>query len=142
MKLLRKGNEGGSCLILRTKKLNCPAQLKMVTELKANILCVKFNLSKDTVQLVGIYKFHFKKCKNAKPNLTFFFTVSQNSRSRTPPRSRATRRETRMACSPAHRAQRKRRQKAQNESTTSSSSSDEERFERRKNKSMAKARNR
>lgn len=47
-----------------------------------------------------------------------------------------------VACSPAHRAQRKRRQKAQNESTTSSSSSDEERFERRKNKSMSKARNR
>ncbi len=65
-----------------------------------------------------------------------------SSRSRTPPRSRSTRHSSRIACSPAHRSSRKRRQKAQNESSTSSSSSDDERFERRKNKSMIKARNR
>ena len=47
-----------------------------------------------------------------------------------------------MMCSPAHRAFGKRRQKAQNESSDSSSSSDEGRFERMKNKSMVKARNR
>lgn len=69
--------------------------------------------------------------------------VNQKSRNGSPSRSHSTRHTLRMACSPAHRAQRKRRQKAQNDSTTSdSSSSDEERFERRKNKSMSKARNR
>ena len=68
--------------------------------------------------------------------------TKQNSGSSTPPRSRSTRRASRLICSPAHRTLRKRRQKAQNESSLSNSSSDEERFERMKNKSMAKARNR
>lgn len=68
--------------------------------------------------------------------------MDEKQRCRTPPRSRSNHRVTRMMCSPAHRAFGKRRQKAQNESSDSSSSSDEGRFERMKNKSMVKARNR
>jgi len=76
--------------------------------------------------------------------MSLFFWVDLKQRGDSPPRLRAgsNRRAARMICSPAHRTLRKRRQRAQNASSTSSSSSDDERFERRKNKSMVKARNR